>query len=146
MVECDLAKVEVAGSNPVSRSSLCKRRGVKPCRLLFLDDIESRCDDGNPRLLLDRIDRYHIEPARTIDDRIPGEIIDRHCDDSALLVACHRLRRGPELHRRLQSDLNEDDRFAILRNDVNFAMPRAVASFKNYVPAIGEFSTRDFFA
>ena len=25
MVECDLAKVEVAGSNPVSRSSFCLR-------------------------------------------------------------------------------------------------------------------------
>ena len=39
MVECDLAKVEVAGSNPVSRSSF-----LKPC-----------CGEGSsfPRVLLE---------------------------------------------------------------------------------------------
>ena len=43
MVECDLAKVEVAGSNPVSRSSFCE---ALPRRGLFVLEVVLEVNEG----------------------------------------------------------------------------------------------------
>ena len=63
-----------------------------------------------------------------------------------LLARRHRLGRGPELRGRPRLDLDEHDRLAVARHDVDFAMPRAVAARKNCVPAALELGDGAIFA
>ena len=77
---------------------------------------------------------------------VPGQVVDRHRGDLSLLGVGDGLGGAAEFRGRARPDFDEDDRPVVFGNDVDFAMPRAVAAIKNCVPAGGQFRNREILA
>ena len=80
------------------------------------------------------IDRDHVEATRTIDQLVPRHVVERHPREAALLRPADGFRRAPIFFTDTSLHFDEDRRLAVARDDVDFAMPRAVAAGKNCVP------------
>jgi len=94
----------------------------------------------------DVVNGDNVEPARLIDQLVTRNVVHRHPYQPPLLPRNDRLGGATELIRRTRLHLHEDCRLAIPRDDVDFAMPRAVATGKNCVPAAFEFGNSSILA
>src|SRR5262245_52825859 len=81
------------------------------------------------------IDRDHIEATGTIDQLVARHVVERHPREATLLRPADGFRGGPISFADPSLHFDEDRRLAVARDDVDFAMPRAVAAGKNCVPS-----------
>ena len=77
---------------------------------------------------------------------MPRQVIHRHRRHLPHLGAGDRLGGRTEIASRARPHLDEHDRPMVVADDVDFAMPGAVAARKNCVPARGELADRQIFA
>src|SRR5688572_12709365 len=97
------------------------------------------------RLGSTHINGHHVEPARAIDDASPCEKLFGQARDPLLLLASHGRAAAPERIPRPRFHLDEHQRLASLRDDVNFSVPTPVATLENCVPAALQLGTRELF-
>jgi hypothetical protein len=110
--------------------------------------VECRLNEGDPwrtgRLI---VDRHDIEPHRTpLVEAVSRQIVDRHPDDPSLLMAGDGFGGGAALCSTLAPHLHEDQRHTVVRDDVDFAIPGAIASRKNCVPSSGQLADGEILA
>src|SRR6476646_10332042 len=84
-------------------------------------DVESVLIQLNPRRLFAHVDRDDIEPARRVDQPVPRQIVLRDAGHPPALEPRNRFRPGAEFAPFARLHLDEDDRLAIARNDVQFS-------------------------
>src|SRR5262249_47951232 len=89
---------------------------------------------------------HDIEPARAQPDMIARQILFRQSREAAALEPRYRLGRLAELAPSPGLDLDEHQRRAIPRDNVQFAASAPVSAGKNCVPATLEFLAREIFA
>src|SRR5262245_63883308 len=92
------------------------------------------------------MDRDDVEAARTVREAVAHDVVDGELRDPVLLQPRDRFGRLAELVTVARLDLDEHDRLAIARDDVNFSTPPAVAPGKYCVPPAGQFAAREIFA
>jgi hypothetical protein len=99
----------------------------------------------NARPAIVHLDGDHVEPARTVVQPVPGQIVYGHLRDASLFPGRERLGAAAELFANSSLDLHEHRRTGIAGNDVNFSKLRAVAAIKNCVPSALELGAREIF-
>jgi hypothetical protein len=89
------------------------------------------------------VNRYHVEPARPVNPPLLHHIRFRQPHNRPPLPHRHRFRRIAEIVILARLDLDEYQRLAVTRNDVNFARATAPSPGNNCVPASFEFGDRE---
>src|SRR5581483_1594427 len=108
--------------------------------------IESVLHDVDRRLAGVDAHGDDVEAARHAGQAMPHHIVDCDLRHSALLEPRHGLGREAEGVAVAGLDLDEHDRHAVARDEVQFSPTAAVAAGKNCVPAALELADREIFA
>src|SRR5581483_10484271 len=90
--------------------------------------------------------RDDVEAARDAGEAMPHHIVDGGLGDAPLLERRHRVVAVAEFVAVARLHLDEDDRRAVARDDVQFSPAATVAAGKNCVPAAFELGDGEIFA
>ena len=92
------------------------------------------------------MDRHDVEAAGAVGEPVPRHVVERELRHPPALERRHRLGRLAERPALPRLHLDEHQRLAVARDDVQFATAAAVAPGKNCVPAPLELRAGEIFA
>src|SRR4029434_11230461 len=104
-----------------------------------------RIDDDVRTAVLD-VDRHDVEPARPVVQVVAREVVDGHLRDATLFPRCNGGRATAAFVAVTGVYFDEDDRFFVMGDDVDFAESGAITARENCVPAAFEFRAGEVFA
>ena len=94
----------------------------------------------------DAVNGDDIEAAGMVEAIGPGQVVERHRGDAALLPMRYRLGAVTKDRRPPCLDFDKDQLAAVLGDDVNFSIASAVAPGKNYTSPVLELPDCEVFA